>query len=132
MNRLSGEHTREGKDGAVGAAARQEVGHVAAPGVDEDGARIEVVGHLRSARTQFLAHSPVQPVRELRQHYLPMLLLPAQPHATSQCSPRMGKEAMQGEPMMGPAPLLAMLFARLVIPLLDFCAVTRLAQKPRV
>lgn len=80
-NRVLGEHTGKGEDGAVGAAARQEVGHVAAAGVDKDGARVEVVGHLRGARTELLTHAPVQPVCQLRQHYLPMLLLPARLHA---------------------------------------------------
>jgi hypothetical protein len=73
------EHDRtcEGKDGAVGPAARQEVGHVAAASVNKDGARVQVVGHLCSARAQLLAHTSVQTICQLRQHYLPVLLLPA-------------------------------------------------------
>ena len=69
--------TCERKDGAVRPAAGQEVGHVAAAGVHEDGAGIQVVGHVGCAGAQLLAHAAVQLVCELRQHDLPMLLLPA-------------------------------------------------------
>ena len=70
-------HTCECKDGAVRPAAGQEVGHVAAAGVHKDGAGVQVVGHVGCAGAQLLAHAPVQLVCELRQHDLPMLLLPA-------------------------------------------------------
>ena len=89
--------TCEGEDGTVGPAPRQEVGHVAAAGVDKDGARVEVVGHLCRARAQLLAHAPVQPVRQLRQHNLPVLLLPAPPSPCSIFLPRIPDQHVDKE-----------------------------------
>ncbi len=73
--------TSEGKHGAVRPAARQEVGHVAAARVDEDRARAQVVRHGGRAGAQLLAHAPVWDVGQLRQHDLPVLLLPARGQA---------------------------------------------------
>ena len=51
--------TCECKDGAVGPAAGQEVGHVAAAGVHKDGAGVQVIGHVGCAGAQLLAHAAV-------------------------------------------------------------------------
>ena len=83
--------TCEGKDGAIRPASRQEVGHVAAPGVDKDCGGPQVVSHSGCTCAQLLAHPAIGIGSQRWKHDLPILLLPAQtapdnPGVTAPCT----------------------------------------------